>query len=59
MSKVKVTRFECPSKFQNSSHQKPQGQFDLDFMCLWRTIVYITGPGHMTKMAAMLIYSKK
>ena len=51
---LKVTRIECPSKFQTSS-QKPQGLFEsrfyIEHLCVAGTKVYISGPGHMTKMA--------
>ena len=47
-------------QFQTSSPLKPLGQSKLNFMWShpWQggKKVYINGPGHMTKMAAMPIY---
>ena len=49
-------------QFQTSSPLKPLGQSKLKFYVEppWKggTNVYINGPGHMTKMAAMRIYGK-
>ena len=53
-----------PSQFQTSSPLKPLGQFAIKAKFYmeppWEggTKVYINGPGHMTKMAAMPIYGK-
>ena len=47
--------------FQTSSPLKPLGQSKPNFIFPpWEggTKVYINGPGHMTKMAAMPIYGK-
>ena len=48
--------------FQTSSSLKPLGKSMLNFIwsLFWeeKMKVYINGPGHMTKMAAMPIYGK-
>ena len=46
------------SIFSSESKGPIQVRFYIEHLCLTGTKVYIIGPGHMTKMAAMPIYGK-
>ena len=52
----------CPSTLLNIFSSETPGPFEVRFyvehLCLMGTKVYIIGPGHMTKVAAMSIYGK-
>ena len=54
--------FESPSSLSNIFFSESTGpievRFDMEQLCFAGTKVSMTGPGHMNKKAAMLIYGE-
>ena len=50
--------FKISNIFSSEIKGPFRARFYIEHLCLMGTKVYIIGPGHMTKMAAMPIYGK-
>ena len=61
MSKVKVIQWmfiKISNIFSSETTMPIRVRFYIEHLCLTGTKVYVIGPGHMMKMASMLIYGK-